>query len=174
MGPCDSQTLKTGPAEEDRGHPPADPATPARQMTVYMVQENEDGSAEQASSPMVMPILTPQMKGQVVIKANLGQGESPREEETTADEDGEREMSELSELSKAPAPPCNQATKIKGKTPRARWTHVPKQVGIIISAKARTLQCDRCHTKGIECFSRTKGGELLQVCVGCHRQKLLC
>src|SRR5882724_7460001 len=147
MGPCDSQTLKTGPAEEDRGHPPADPATPARQMTVYMVQENEDGSAEQASSPMVMPVLTPQMKGQVVIKANLGRGESPREEETTADEDREKEMSKPREPSEAPAPPCNQATKIKGKMTRARWTCIPKQAGIIISAEVRTLQCDRCRTK---------------------------
>src|SRR5882724_4393563 len=70
--PVTAQTLKTGPAEEDRGNPPADPATPVRQMTVYAVQENEDRSAEQASKPIVMPILTPQMKGQVVIKANLG------------------------------------------------------------------------------------------------------
>jgi len=70
--PVTAQTLKTGLAQKDRGHPPVDPATPARQMTIYMVQENEDGSAEQASTPMVMPILTPQMKGQLVIKANLG------------------------------------------------------------------------------------------------------
>src|SRR5882724_11585228 len=172
--PVTAQTLKTGPAEEDRGHPPTDPATPARQMTVYVVQKNKDGSAEQASMPMVMPIMMPQMKGQVVIKANLGRGESPREEETTVDEDGEREMSEPREPSEAPALPCNQATKIKGKMPRERRTRVPKQAGIFILAEARTLQCDWCHTKGIECFSRTKGGELLQVCVGCHKQKLLC
>jgi len=151
--PVTAQTLKTGPAEEDRGHPPAGPVTPLRQMTVYAVQENKDGSAEQASMPMVMPVLTPQMKGQVVIKANLGRGESPREEEMTMDKDREREMSELRELSEAPALPHNQATKIKGKTPRTRWTNIPKQVGIIISAEVRTLQCDRCHTKGIECFS---------------------
>jgi len=90
------------------------------------------------------------------------------------DEDREREMSELRELREAPAPPHNQATKIKGKTPRARRTRIPKQAGIIISAEVRTLQCDRCRTKGIECFSQTKGGELLKVCVGCHRQKLSC
>jgi len=70
--PVMAQTLKTGPAEEDRGHPSAGPVTPPRQMTVYAVQENEDRSAEQASTPMVMPVLMPQMKGQVVIKANLG------------------------------------------------------------------------------------------------------
>ena len=92
----------------------------------------------------------------------------------TADEDGEREMSKPRELSEAPAPPCDWATKIKGKMPRTRWTRIQKRVGIIISAEARTLPCDRCRTKGIECFSRTKGGEILKVCVGCHRQKLSC
>ena len=39
--PVMAQTLKTGAAEEDRAIPPAGPATPARQMKVYMVQENE-------------------------------------------------------------------------------------------------------------------------------------
>ena len=43
--PVTAQTLKIGPAEEDRGHPPAGPVTPPRQMTIYAVQENEDGSA---------------------------------------------------------------------------------------------------------------------------------
>ena len=111
--------------------------------------------------PMVVPIMMPQMKGRVVIKANLGGGESPREEEMTMDMDGEREMSELSEPSEAPAPPRDRATKIKGKMPRTRQTCVPKRVGIIISDEVGTLPCDRCCTKGIKCFSRTKGGELL-------------
>jgi len=96
-----AQTLNTGLAEEDRGYPPMGPATPPRQMTIYMVQENQDGLAEQASTPVVMPILTPQMKGWVIIKANLGQGESPREEEMTMDKDGEREMSKPREPSEA-------------------------------------------------------------------------
>jgi len=172
--PVMAQTLKTGLAKEDRGHPPMGPVGPLRQMTIYTVQENEDRLAKQASTPMVMPILTPQMKGWVVIKANLGQGESLREEEMTADKDGEREMREPREPREPPAPPHNQATKIKGKTPRTRLTCIPKQVGIIILAKVRTLQCDQCCTKVIECFSRTKGGELLKVCIRCHRQKLSC
>ena len=69
------------------------------------------------------------------------------------DEDGEREMSEPRELSEAPAPPRNQATKSKGKMPRTRQTRIPTQVGIIILAEVRTLKCDRCCTKGIKCFS---------------------
>ena len=35
--PVMAQTLKTGPAEENRGFPPAGPATPPRQMTIYVV-----------------------------------------------------------------------------------------------------------------------------------------
>ena len=141
--PVTAQTLKTGWAEEDR-HPPAGPAMPPRQMTVYVVQENEDGLAEQASTPVVIPVLTPQMKGRVVIKANLGRGESPREEETTMDEDREKEMSELREPREAPVPPCNQTTKVKGKTPRTKWSCIPKQADIVIPAKARTVQYNWC------------------------------
>jgi len=124
--PVMTQTLKTGLAEEDRGHPPMGPVTPPRQMAIYTVQENKDGSAEQASMPVVMPISMPQMKGWVVIKANIGRGESPREDETTTDKDGEREisepreMSELSKLSEAPASPCNPTTKVKGKMPKTK------------------------------------------------------
>ena len=36
--PVMAQTLKTGLAKEDRGHPPVGPATPPRQMTIYTVQ----------------------------------------------------------------------------------------------------------------------------------------
>ena len=53
-----------------------------------------------------------------MIKANQGEGESPREEETTTDEDGEREVSEPREPSKAPATPHGKISKVKGKTPR--------------------------------------------------------
>jgi len=53
--------------------------------------------------PVLMLMVMPQMKGQVMIKANQGKGDSPREEETAADEDGEREVNEESEPSEAPA-----------------------------------------------------------------------
>src|SRR5882724_6237664 len=112
-----AQTLKAGAGEQDRAIPPAGPVTLARQMTVYAVQENQDVSADQASMLIVMPVLVPQMKGQVIIKANLGQGETMREEETTADKDGEREVSKLREPSEAPAMPHVWVTKVKGKTP---------------------------------------------------------
>src|SRR5882724_10000903 len=70
--PVMAQTVKTGAAEEDRAISPAGPATAARQMTIYVVQENQDGLAKQASMPVMMPVLAPQMKGWVIIKANLG------------------------------------------------------------------------------------------------------
>ena len=59
--------------------------------------------AKQASMLVQMPMLMPQMKCWVMIKANQGKGDSPREEETAADEDGEREVNEESEPSEAPA-----------------------------------------------------------------------
>jgi len=122
----------------------------------------------------VMPVLTPQMRGRVIIKANLGQGESMREEETTADEDREREVSELRELSKASAMPHDQVMKVKGRTPRMRCACVPKQAKIIVLAEVRTVPCDQCQTKALKCYTRTMGGQPLKVCVRCHRQKLSC
>ena len=88
-----------------------------------------------------------------MIKANLGRGESPREEEMIADGDGEKEMRELREPREVPVPPRNQTTKVKGKMPRTKQFHIPKQASIVISAKARMVQCDWCQMKGIECFS---------------------
>ena len=75
--PMMAQTLKMGTAEGQKQLPPAAPAvmppthlTPPRHMTVYAVQLNRDRSSEQASTPVVIPVLTPQMQGWVVIKAN--------------------------------------------------------------------------------------------------------
>jgi len=65
------------------------PVTPPRQMAIYTVQENEDGSAEQASMLVVHAHLDASDEGLGVIKANIGRGESPREDETTTDKDGE-------------------------------------------------------------------------------------
>jgi len=87
------------------------------------------------------------MTGPMVIKANRSEGESPREEDITADEDGEREMSELSEpseLSVAPATSRVKVRKAKAKRPNTRWARIPRQAEIVISAEARTVPCDRC------------------------------
>jgi len=110
--------LNTGVADKYRAFPPTGPVTPPRQMVVYMVQLDQDRSAEQARTLVLMPILMPQIKIQVVIKANRGQGESLREQDTTADDDWERGVSEGSELRKAPAAHPNKVLKVKGKTPK--------------------------------------------------------
>jgi len=141
-------------------------------MTVYAVQLNRDGLAEQASMPVMISILSPQIQGWVVIKANQGRGESLREEEMTSDDDGEREASKLSELDEAPATHLNKATKVKGRTPRTRLAHVPKQAEVIILDEVRRVPCDWCRAKAHKCYSQTKGGQPLNICVRCHRQKL--
>ena len=74
--------------------------------------------AEQASAPVLMAMQTPQMTGRMVIKANQYEGESLREEEMTADEDGEREVSKPNQPSEAPAMPHEKVMKVKGKKPR--------------------------------------------------------
>jgi len=42
-----------------------------------------------------MPMLMPQTQSNMIIKANLSEGDTPRNKETTADEDGESELNEL-------------------------------------------------------------------------------
>ena len=113
--PMMAQTLNMGTAKWYRGLPHPEPAMPPRQMTVYTVQLNQDGSAEQASTLVLMPVQMPQMTGCVVIKVNQGQGESPMEEEMTADEDGEREVSEPRGPSEAPAMPHDKVKRLRAK-----------------------------------------------------------
>jgi len=68
--PMTAQMLNMGRAKQHRGSPSLEPMTLSRHMTVYTVQPNQDGSAEQASMLVIMAMQTPQMTGHVVIKAN--------------------------------------------------------------------------------------------------------
>src|SRR5882724_9153430 len=36
------------------------------------------------------------------------------------------------------------------------------------------IPCNWCQVKGHKCHSQSKGGQPLNVCVGCHKQKLSC
>src|SRR5882724_8259918 len=70
--PMMAQTLKMGTAEGQKQLTTAAPAvmppthlTPPHHMTVYAVQLNRDRSSEQASTPVVIPVLMPRMQGQV-------------------------------------------------------------------------------------------------------------
>jgi len=73
-----------------------------------------------------MPVLMPQLKGQVVIKANQGIVESPREEETTTDEDGKKEVSKESKLSEAPVMSKKKLSKANGKSLKMSQAQDPK------------------------------------------------
>jgi len=65
-------------------------------MAIYAIKEDPSGGIAQARTPMIMVVHTPRTEGEHVVKENLGKGDSPQEEETTADEEGESEVSEVS------------------------------------------------------------------------------
>jgi len=120
---------------------------------------------------------TPQMRGPIVLKATLGRGHSLREEETTVGEDGEDDREDERSDSDVTEPPAtfkpnpsrgNMKTSITGRT------RVPKRAEVIVSTEPREVPCDRCLTKGGECLPRIKGGQALEACLGCFRQKLSC
>ena len=67
-----------------------------------------------------------------------------REEKTTMDEDGEKEVSKPRELSEASNTPHDKVMKVKGKMPRVGQACVPKQAEFIISAEARMVPCNQC------------------------------
>jgi|SRR5882724_1931155 len=68
--PVTAQTLNMGEAEQHSGAPHPEPVMPPRHMAVYVVQLTQDGSAKQASMPVLMAVQTPRMTGCMVIKAN--------------------------------------------------------------------------------------------------------
>ena len=98
----------------------------------------------QYSVPVLMAMQMPRMTGHMVIKANQGEGESLREEETTTEEDGEREVSEPSEPSEALATPHGKFTRVKAQMSPSKRARVPRQAKVVVSAEARTVACDRC------------------------------
>jgi len=65
---------------------------PAHQMTMYALHLTQG----QASSPMVIPVQSPTGCGQLIIKENVGEGARQRDEETTADDEGESKLTKLS------------------------------------------------------------------------------
>jgi len=77
---------------------PTQPVMPmlACQMTMYTLHLTQGGLAEQASSPMVIPVQSPTGRRQMIIKENVGEGARQRDEETTVDDEGERKLTELS------------------------------------------------------------------------------
>ena len=69
-------------------------------MTMYTLHLTKGGLAEQVSTPMVIPVLSPTDHGLVIVKENIGEGERQRDKETTADSEGESELTELLSMPK--------------------------------------------------------------------------
>ena len=97
--PVMPQTMKhTETPRPSRMEAPTQPVMPmlARWMTVYALHLTQGGLAEQASSPMVIPVQSPTGHGPLIIKENVREGARQRDEETTVDDEGESELTELS------------------------------------------------------------------------------
>ena len=167
--PVTPQTLVAGETEwETRVAQPIMPTMPPRQMEVYTVRPIQTRSVEQVMTPIMMPVHTPQIQGKNTIKENLAKGDSPWDEEMTADEDGESELTEISTTLKA------EMARGKKKMKKTGRTGVPKKAEVIVLAEPRTTPCDRCRMRNTLCMPRTKGGQPLDACAGCFRQKLSC
>src|SRR5882724_7232006 len=68
------------PARMGAPTPPVMPMLP-RQMTMYALHLTQGGLAEQASSPMVIPVLSPTGPRWLILKENVGKGARQRDEE---------------------------------------------------------------------------------------------
>ena len=70
------------------------------QMTMYMLHLTQGGLAKQASLPMVFLVISPTSHRLLIIKENLGEGVRQRDKETTADGEGESELTKLLSMPK--------------------------------------------------------------------------
>jgi len=113
-----------------------------------------------------MPVLPLRLGIREPIKENLGEQDSPREEETTPNEVGESEVSKGSTTPAAKTP--------RGKPRKGGKKGVPKRAEVIVLAELRTIKCDRCEARDRPCMPHTKGGWLLDACAECFRRKVSC
>src|SRR5882724_13037399 len=134
-------------------------------MTMYALHLTRSGLAKQASSPIVIPVLSPNRSGPIIIKENIGEGARQGDEETTADDPGESELTEQSSV-----PKVRRAEK----KPPLRRRGIPKNAAVVVLSELRSKPCDRCEAQKRPCMPRSKGGEPLEACEGCYMQKLSC
>src|SRR5882724_4045625 len=83
--PVTPQTIKNVETPRPSGRVPTMPTTPMpaqrnRQMMMYTLHPTRSGLAEQASSPIIIPVLSPNRSGPIVIKENVGEGARQRDE----------------------------------------------------------------------------------------------
>ena len=88
--------------------------------------------------------------GNRTIKENLAEGQSPREEDMTADEEGE------SELSMPMTMP--EAKPMKKRATRAGRRGVPQKAEVIVLTELRMRKCDQFLAKHRPCLPQKKGG----------------
>jgi len=93
-------------------------------------------TSKETNSPPGMP----HTWGTIVIKANLGKEDSPTDEETTANEDGESELTKLLSMPKV--------QKAKKKAPTRRQQGVPKNAIMVVFTKLRLKPCNQCKVPG--------------------------
>jgi len=148
------------------------PAMPPRQMAIYMVQPNQDGSADQAQMPIFLPVHMPRTLGSIVIKVNLGMDDQPRDEDMTADKDGKNKHSR-SNMTGAPLMSSPKLSRGNMRKARTGCTQVPKKAEVIASTEPREVPCNRCQTQGQECLLKIKGGKALDMYVGDWTETLM-
>src|SRR5882724_8242008 len=102
-------------------------------MTMYALHPTRSGLAEQASSPIIIPVLSPNRSGPIVVIEIIGEGVRQRDEETTVDNPGESELTEQSSV-----PKVRRAEK---KLPLRR-RGIPKNTAVVILSEPRSKPCD--------------------------------
>src|SRR5882724_6218322 len=96
------QTLRTGVTRDiTRVAQSTMPRTPPHQMVMYPVQPSQSGWFEQARTPLVMVVLTPQCCSEIVVKENLAEGDIQRGQEMTVDKGEESKISVVSMMPKS-------------------------------------------------------------------------
>ena len=84
---------------------------------------------------MVILVQSPIEHGQMILKENVGKGARQRDKETTADDEGESELTELS---------MPQGWKAR-KAQRKRG--IPKNATVVVLSEPRLRPCDRCENQ---------------------------
>ena len=101
--PVTPQTMKiTETPRPTRMGTPTLPVMPmlAQQMSMYALHPTRGGLAKEASSPIVILIQSSTICGPLIFKENIGEGARKRDKQTTVDDDGESELTELSSMPK--------------------------------------------------------------------------
>jgi len=137
---------------------------PLQQMTMYMLHLTQGGLAEQASSPIVILVQSPTVCGPLIFKENIGEGARQRDEETTADDDEESKLTELSSMPKV----------WRERKAPLRKRGVPNNAAMVMLSELRSRLCNRCEAQSRPCMPRSKGAEPLEACEGCYTRKLSC